>query len=185
MNNQKIRHNLNGSLLLLMLLLLIFYTAEDKKRGIVTLSIYKPSNYVMIEGEINKPGAYPFLSSADLPGLLGDARLDNKTDVSKFISNESEWESGISIRVSREGDKYHFEKAEMSGFHKVTLGIPVNINKESVYGLTAIPGIGKSLARTIKEERIKRNGFTDIEELKTLPGIGEKSFSKIMPYVRL
>lgn len=81
--------------------------------------------------------------------------------------------------------EYHLEKDDMSAFHKITLGIPININKESVNGLTAIPGIGNSLARKIEEERKKRNGFKDINELKSLPGIGEKLFSKIAPYIRL
>ena len=49
------------------------------------------------------------------------------------------------------------EKRYMSAFHKVTLGIPLSINRESVEGLTAIPGIGNSLALTIEKERIKRN----------------------------
>ena len=77
------------------------------------------------------------------------------------------------------------EGMEMSAFHKVTLGIPVNINRESVEGLTAIPGIGKSLALTIEAERKKRKGFKDINELKTIPGIGDKLFLKISPYIRL
>ena len=88
-----------------------------------------------------------------------------------------------SVEVNR-AESYS-KKGEMSSFHKVTLGIPININEESVYGLTAIPGIGNSLARKIQEERTKRNGFTDINELKTLPGIGEKMFSKIAPYIRI
>lgn len=91
---------------------------------------------------------------------------------------------GIS-RIGKNCTEFHLEKDEMSAFHKVTLGIPININKESVKGLTAIPGIGNSLARTIIEERIKRNGFTDINELKTLTGIGEKLFAKIVPYIML
>ena len=92
--------------------------------------------------------------------------------------------SGISS-IEKNCMEYHPDKDEISAFHKVTLGIPIDINKESVYGLTAIPGIGNSLARKVKEERIKRNGFTDINELKELPGIGEKLFSKIAPYIRI
>ncbi|MGD9159432.1 MAG: helix-hairpin-helix domain-containing protein [Desulfobacteraceae bacterium] len=87
--------------------------------------------------------------------------------------------------IEKKCTEYHPAKDEMSAFHKVTLGIPININRESVYGLTAIPGIGNSLARTVTEGRIKRNGFTDINELKTLPGIGEKLFSKIAPYISI
>jgi DNA uptake protein ComE-like DNA-binding protein len=77
------------------------------------------------------------------------------------------------------------EKGEMTAFQKITLGIPIDINKESVNGLTAIPGIGKSLARTIRDGRVKRNGYKDINELRTLPGIGEKLFSKIAPYIKV
>ena len=87
--------------------------------------------------------------------------------------------------VEKERAEYHSERDDMSAFHKVTLGIRVSINKESVDGLTAIPGIGNSLARTIEKERIKRNGFTDINELKSLPGIGDKLFLKIEPYIKL
>lgn len=79
----------------------------------------------------------------------------------------------------------HSEKYEITAFHKITLGIPININRESAEGLTAIPGIGKTLAHTIEEERKKRNGFKDIHELKTLPGIGERVFDKIKPYIRI
>ena len=86
--------------------------------------------------------------------------------------------------IEKESVEYP-EKSEISAFHKVTLGIPVNINSESVEGLTAIPGIGNSLALTIEKERIKRKGFKDINELKTIHGIGEKLFLKIAPYVRL
>ena len=42
---------------------------------------------------------------------------------------------GISS-IEKNRTEYHSENAEMSAFHKVTLGIPVSINKESVNGLT-------------------------------------------------
>ena len=87
--------------------------------------------------------------------------------------------------IEKHCEEYPGEKVEMTAFRKVTLGIPIDINRESATGLTAIPGIGKSLARTISDERVKRNGFKDINELKTLPGIGEKLFSKIAPYIRI
>ncbi len=77
------------------------------------------------------------------------------------------------------------KKKAMYAYQKITLGIPIDINRESAQGLTAIPGIGKSLALIIEEERIKRNGFKNINELKDLPGIGEKLFLKITPYIRL
>ncbi len=102
-----------------------------------------------------------------------------------LVFNTARDQNGGINSIEKDCAEYHPEKGVMSAFHKVTLGIPISINRESVEGLTAIPGIGNSLARTIKEERIKRNGFTDINELKTLPGIGDKLFLKIESYVRL
>jgi DNA uptake protein ComE-like DNA-binding protein len=93
--------------------------------------------------------------------------------------------TGATVKTGKEGDEYLLNTGELTAYHKITLGMPVNINMESAEGLTALPGIGKTLARTIERERIKRNGFKNIIELKELPGIGEKKFSKIAPHVRL
>jgi DNA uptake protein ComE-like DNA-binding protein len=83
------------------------------------------------------------------------------------------------------GDEFIIKTVELTAHQKITLGVPVNINMESADGLTALPGIGINLAQKIEKERIKRNGFTDINELRSIPGIGEKKFSKIAPHVRL
>jgi competence ComEA-like helix-hairpin-helix protein len=89
------------------------------------------------------------------------------------------------VKIGKASDEYFLKTDELTAYHKITLGMPVNINTESAEGLTALPGIGKTLARTIERERIKRNGFKNISELRGLPGIGEKKFSKIAPHVRL
>lgn len=101
-----------------------------------------------------------------------------------FFYTASDKDRGVKS-IEKKGTEYYSEKGGVSAFHKVTLGIPINVNKESADGLTAIPGIGNALARTIEKERKKRNGFTDINDLKTVSGIGEKLFAKIKPYVTL
>lgn len=83
------------------------------------------------------------------------------------------------------GDEYGLKTERLSAYQKMTLGISLNLNSESTEGLTAIPGIGKSLADRIVKERTKRNGFKDINELMGVSGIGEKTFLKIAPYVTL
>ena len=40
----------------------------------------------------------------------------------------------------------------MTSFHKITLGMPVSINTESLESLTAVPGIGPKLAESIIRE---------------------------------
>lgn len=82
-------------------------------------------------------------------------------------------------------DRYCLKTEGLSSYQKMTLGIPLDLNSESLEGLTAIPGVGKSLADRIVKERTKRNGFKDINELRGIPGIGEKTFLKIAPHIRL
>ena len=55
----------------------------------------------------------------------------------------------------------------------------VSINKAGVEELDTLSGIGPSIAKKIIEYREDNGGFKTIEELKLVPGIGEKLFDKI------
>lgn len=73
----------------------------------------------------------------------------------------------------------------MSAFYKITLGIPISLNNESVNGLTAIPGIGPRIASSIVRERAKREGFQQMDEILSIPGIGPKLYRKAARYLTL
>jgi len=77
------------------------------------------------------------------------------------------------------------EERKLSPYHKVTLNIPISLNNVSSEGLTAISGIGPSLSQRIIEERRKNGGFTDLKQLKKLPGVGDKLYERIIPYLKL
>ncbi len=70
-----------------------------------------------------------------------------------------------------------------SAFQKITLGVPISINRASEEDLQAIPGIGSALARNIVLKRQQMGGFTQISQLLTVPGIGQGLFDKIRGYV--
>jgi competence protein ComEA len=59
----------------------------------------------------------------------------------------------------------------------------VNLNTATVDQLMTLPGIGQKTAERILEYRTKSGGFKKIEELMNVKGIGEKSFLKIKPLV--
>ena len=59
----------------------------------------------------------------------------------------------------------------------------IDINKADVNELCTIPGIGESRAGAIIEYREANGGFKDIEELKNITGIKDATFNKIKPYV--
>lgn len=58
----------------------------------------------------------------------------------------------------------------------------VNLNAADADTLTYIPGIGPSKARAIIDIREEMGGFTTVEDLLTVPGIGEKSLETIREY---
>ncbi len=59
----------------------------------------------------------------------------------------------------------------------------INLNTATVDQLATLPGIGQKTAALIIEYRTKSGGFKKIEELMNVKGIGEKSFLKIRPLV--
>lgn len=53
----------------------------------------------------------------------------------------------------------------------------ININTASLQTLDELPGIGPILAQSIKDYRDKIGGFTSIEQIINVDGIGEKKFA--------
>ena len=49
--------------------------------------------------------------------------------------------------------------------------------------LEALPGIGPTYAQSIIAERQRRGGFTSVNELRGVRGIGDKRFAELAPLV--
>ena len=65
------------------------------------------------------------------------------------------------------------------------LTVKVSINHADLHELQSLPGIGPALATKIIEYRDRYNGFTTLESLKKVKGIGEKKYAKILPFISL
>jgi comEA protein len=61
----------------------------------------------------------------------------------------------------------------------------INLNTASVEQLSTVPGVGEKLAARIVEYRQKAGGFKAIQELMNVKGIGEKNLERIQPYLSL
>ncbi|MCD4749991.1 MAG: helix-hairpin-helix domain-containing protein [Thermoanaerobaculales bacterium] len=59
----------------------------------------------------------------------------------------------------------------------------VNLNTASAEQLQLLPRVGPSLAQRIIEFRDANGAFRGVNELVAVKGIGEKSLSKILPYL--
>ena len=59
----------------------------------------------------------------------------------------------------------------------------ININIAPIEELMSLPGLGEAKAKSIIEYRTKNGNFTSIEGLKEVSGIGETIFEKIKNYI--
>ena len=63
----------------------------------------------------------------------------------------------------------------------------INVNQADWVTLSLIPGVGETLAKRIVDTRQKQSGgkFESLDDLKEVPGIGEKMLEKLHPYLSL
>ncbi len=59
----------------------------------------------------------------------------------------------------------------------------INLNTAGIDELVSLPGIGQSTAEKIIEYRNKRGKFKKIQDIMNVKGIGEKKFEKIKGYL--
>ncbi len=59
----------------------------------------------------------------------------------------------------------------------------ININIATINELTSLPGIGEAKAKNIISYREKNGSFKSIDEIKNVSGIGEDVFNKIKTYI--
>ena len=62
----------------------------------------------------------------------------------------------------------------------------VNVNQADWVTLSLVPGVGEKLARAIVDARLAHGGkFESLDDLKKVPGIGDKILEKLRPYLSL
>ncbi len=78
-----------------------------------------------------------------------------------------------------------FAAAKSSKDTTVMLTEKVNINTSTEETLTKVPGIGPKTAKSIFAYREQNGKFKTVEDIVKVKGIGDKSLTKMRPYLTI
>lgn len=163
----------------------------------------KESNTIKIDikGEVKKPGVYEATENMNVNdaikmagGLKKGASTDN-INLSKTLKNEmviiisKKLKENIKNTIKNDALPSSSEvigELKNSDTNNIQNGSNklISLNKGSLDELMTIPGIGEQKAKQIIEYR-NSNAFTSIEDIKNVSGIGESLFEKIKDYITI
>ena len=63
--------------------------------------------------------------------------------------------------------------------------VKVDINTAGIEELKSLPRIGEKTAEKIINKRNELGRFNSVEDLMLVPGIGSKTLEKLLPYIRI
>ncbi len=141
-----------------------------------------------ISGEVLKPGVYKLSMGSRISDALAVAG-------GLAVRADREWVEKNINRAKKisDGEKIFIPKKVEGQILGSAVGVPaqvqgskiININSASVEELDKLDGIGPSLAQRIIDYRNKNSGFKDINEVKLVPGIGDKMYEKIKEKIEI
>lgn len=71
----------------------------------------------------------------------------------------------------------------MPGAQRITLGIPLSINRENADALAAVPGLSLRLAQRVVLDRKQRGAYKNLQQLTRVRGIGPRTVERIRSYL--
>ena len=153
---------------------------------------------VYICGEVINPGIYEAPKGVmlndiieDAGGLTENASVNNinfvyqiTCNMSIYIPSKSETASGFNGGdIIRQDGVYVWGSQQGGSADQGSTGISiVNINTATVDELKTLPGIGDVTAQAIVDYRAK-NPFKAIEDIKNVSGIGDSKYNRIKDYI--
>jgi competence protein ComEA len=138
--------------------------------------------YVHISGAVIREGVYK-LKKGDrlidlirLSGALSNADLDS-INLAEVLTD------GQKVLIPRKTLKIAADNKISTATVSNKESKIININTADEKAIDSLPGIGPVMAKRIVDYRSENGRFSNIEELKEVPGISEKKFEKLKKYI--
>lgn len=145
--------------------------------------------FVYVNGAVKNPGVYCVSSDAriyqviDMAGGMTDKAQKNCLNLAEKVYDGQEIQvmtrKQFKKQNSKSGESTKEQNAENTANGENPNAEVVNINNATIEQLTSLPGIGNTKAAAIVAYREENGGFSSIEDLKNVSGIGDATFANI------
>lgn len=133
---------------------------------------------VYINGDVKNPGVYELSSSSRIGDLVKASGGFNKDADVYSLNLAKKLKDEDYILVNNKNNANNKANLNLAKSGSIDNG-KININTASIEQLDSIPGIGKVTAQKIIDYREKNGGFNNVEDLKNIDRIGDKTIEKI------
>jgi competence protein ComEA len=136
-----------------------------------------------VAGAVKKPGVYRLSSAQRVEDALERAGgATRRADLSQ-INRAAKLEDGRQILVPTRPSKSSVSAAAPSA--TAAPDQPVNLNTATLEQLDTLDGVGPATAQKILDFRSEHGGFSSVDDLDQIPGIGEKRLAALREHVQV
>ena len=144
---------------------------------------------VHVCGSVKKPGVYYLTSGSRVFEAVEAAGGLLEDAAGDYVNLAGEVTDGEQIYIPTEKEVEEGDikapNSESASSSANAKSELININTASLEELKTLPGIGDTKAQAIISYREKSGNFKSIEEITNVSGIGESSFEKIKEYIKV
>ena len=142
--------------------------------------------FIQVTGDVSAPGIYSFTDSVTVSQAVARAGglhppLKSET-VPEWARLEIDNARRIHITVAPEGTA-DVRMGRMAVPGRLALGMPVDLNQASTADLALVPGISQVLAERIVMTRQRAGGFSRMNDLLAVKGIGPATVRRLRPFL--
>lgn len=143
--------------------------------------------YVDVKGQVHNPGVIILEEGKRVIDAINQAGgvIEENADLN-MVNLAAILTDGQVVYIPSKEESSAQGNTSISNVHiSQSSSSKINLNTATETELTTLPGIGPATAKKIIEYRKQNNGFTAIEDLLNISGIGEKKFGQIKDLIEV
>lgn len=150
----------------------------------VTSSLSDEGTWVHVVGEVRAPGLYfVALGSRVVDAIMAAGGLTAQADECAINLARPVSDGEQLVILTRAGDAAGCGAVPAAGGSGGGASAPISLSRADLTVLDSLPGIGPTLAQRIIDWRTANGGFTSVDQLNDVSGIGDKLFATLQPLV--